>query len=126
MIRPLTSALLLALMASISLPLQANPSLATEPPAALNVPAAPVAAAQNAAPEAAAAAPANMSGQVLINSADAEMLARELSGIGAAKAQAIVAYREANGPFAVVDELLEVRGIGPAILEKNRARLSLD
>lgn len=60
-----------------------------------------------------------------INSADAETLARELNGIGAAKARAIVQYREANGAFAAVDELLEVKGIGMATLEKNRSKLSV-
>lgn len=64
--------------------------------------------------------------KVSLNSADAETLARELSGVGAAKAQAIVAYRDSQGPFAAVDELLEVKGIGPVILEKNRDRLSVD
>jgi competence protein ComEA len=38
-----------------------------------------------------------------INSADAETLTRELKGIGATKAKAIVAYREAHGPFTAVD-----------------------
>lgn len=61
-----------------------------------------------------------------LNAADAETLTRELKGIGAAKAQAIVAYREAHGPFGSVDELLEVKGIGTATLEKNRAKLSLN
>ena len=36
------------------------------------------------------------------------------------KAQAIVSYRDANGPFASVDALLEVNGIGPATLEAVR------
>lgn len=63
---------------------------------------------------------------VNINQADAATLQRELNGIGAVKAQAIVAYREANGPFASLDELLEVKGIGASTLEKNRARLSLE
>lgn len=61
-----------------------------------------------------------------LNSADAETLTRELKGIGATKAKAIIAYREAHGPFASVDELLEVKGIGAATLEKNRAKLSLN
>lgn len=60
-----------------------------------------------------------------LNQADALTLARELSGVGEAKARAIVAYREAHGPFQSVDELLEVKGIGVAILEKNRARLQV-
>ncbi|MVV48185.1 helix-hairpin-helix domain-containing protein [Pseudomonas sp. PB120] len=59
-------------------------------------------------------------GKVDLNGADAPTLQRELSGVGEAKAKAIVAYRDSNGPFASVDELLEVKGIGKAILDKNR------
>ena len=62
--------------------------------------------------------------QININSADAETLTRELKGIGATKAKAIVAYRDAHGPFSSIDQLLEVKGIGAATLEKNRAKLS--
>ncbi|MNW21451.1 ComE operon protein 1 [compost metagenome] len=54
------------------------------------------------------------------------VLQRELSGVGEAKAKAIVAYREGNGPFASVDELLEVKGIGKAILDKNREKLEVN
>ncbi|QCG68500.1 ComEA family DNA-binding protein [Pseudomonas veronii] len=61
--------------------------------------------------------------KVNLNAADAETLRRDLFGIGAAKANAIIAYRESNGPFMAVDELLEVKGIGKALLEKNRGRL---
>lgn len=63
---------------------------------------------------------------VNLNTADAETLIRELKGIGAAKAKAIIEYREAHGPFSSVDELLEVKGIGTSILDKNRAKLSLN
>lgn len=62
---------------------------------------------------------------VNINSADIETLARELNGVGIAKARAIIEYREAHGAFASVDELLEVKGIGMAILEKNLNKLSV-
>jgi len=61
-----------------------------------------------------------------LNTADASTLQRELNGIGQAKAQAIVAYREANGPFQSVDELLEIKGIGNALMERNRDRLTLE
>lgn len=61
-----------------------------------------------------------------INNADAATLQRELSGVGKVKAEAIVAYRDEHGPFASVDELLEVKGIGAAILEKNREKLSVN
>jgi len=66
------------------------------------------------------------SAKVNLNAADAETLLRDLFGIGAAKAKAIIAYREGNGPFTAVDELLEVKGIGKALLEKNRDRLSIN
>lgn len=51
-----------------------------------------------------------------INTASQAQLA-ELSGIGPAKAEAIVKYREANGDFASVAELDKVEGIGPGTLE---------
>ncbi|GAA3701026.1 ComEA family DNA-binding protein [Oceanisphaera sediminis] len=58
-----------------------------------------------------------------INNATQDQLAM-LTGIGPAKAAAIVEYREANGPFSSVDDLAEVSGIGPATVEKNRHLLS--
>jgi competence protein ComEA len=63
---------------------------------------------------------------VNLNTADVDTLQRELSGIGEVKAKAIVAYREEHGNFASVDELLEVKGIGQATLEKNRDKLSVN
>jgi competence protein ComEA len=63
-------------------------------------------------------------GKINLNSADAATLQRELLGIGEVKAQAIVAYRDEHGDFASVDELLEVKGIGEATLERNRDKLS--
>lgn len=62
---------------------------------------------------------------VNINTADADTLARELNGVGAAKARAIIEYREAHGEFASVDELLEVKGIGMAIMEKNLNKIAV-
>jgi competence protein ComEA len=63
---------------------------------------------------------------VNLNTADAAALETGLIGIGPAKAQAIIEHRTSNGPFASIDELLEVKGIGPATLEKNRSRLSVN
>ncbi len=63
--------------------------------------------------------------KVNLNAADAETLRRDLFGIGAAKARAIIAYRESNGSFTAVDELLEVKGIGKSLLERNRDRLEV-
>lgn len=60
-----------------------------------------------------------------LNTADADTLARMLNGVGPAKADAIIAYREAHGPFQHVDELVKVKGIGPATIELNRALLSI-
>ena len=65
-------------------------------------------------------------GTVDLNQADALTLQSELNGIGKAKAEAIVAYREAHGPFQSVDELLEIKGIGNALLERNREKLRVD
>lgn len=63
---------------------------------------------------------------VNINTADADTLTRALKGIGAAKAKAIIEYRDSNGPFTSVDDLLEVKGIGAATLEKNRAKITVN
>jgi competence protein ComEA len=65
-------------------------------------------------------------GQVNLNTADATVLQKELIGIGKNKADAIVAYRDTNGPFTSVDELIEVKGIGKAILDKNRDKLTVE
>lgn len=56
---------------------------------------------------------------VNLNTADASAL-ETLPGIGPSIAQRILDHRELNGPFAGVDDLLEVSGIGPATLEKIR------
>lgn len=58
--------------------------------------------------------------QVDINHADAKALAEGLSGIGLAKAEAIVAYRTEHGPFKNVQQLDKVKGIGKKTLERNR------
>ena len=55
--------------------------------------------------------------KINVNTAPAADLAR-LPGIGGAKAEAIVTYREENGPFGSLQDLLPVPGIGEGILEK--------
>ncbi|TAL73400.1 MAG: helix-hairpin-helix domain-containing protein [Rhodanobacter sp.] len=62
---------------------------------------------------------------VNVNRADAATLAQSLDGIGPAKADAIVAWRTANGPFKSVDDLRQVKGIGEATLERNRSAILL-
>ncbi len=63
---------------------------------------------------------------VNINTATAPELAEMLSGIGNKRAEAIVAYRDAHGSFSSVEQLLEVKGVGEKVLEKNRAKLVLE
>ena len=59
-----------------------------------------------------------------INTATAEEL-QQLMGVGPVLAQAIVDYRTEHGPFASVDELLEVSGIGEAKLDNIRNDITL-
>lgn len=60
-------------------------------------------------------------GNLDINKADANSLASALSGVGPVKADAIVRFRDANGPFASADDLVKVPGIGQELVERNRA-----
>lgn len=55
-------------------------------------------------------------GGISLNTASAAELT-ELPGVGEATAAAIVAYREEKGPFRTVEQLMEVKGIGPAKFE---------
>ena len=68
---------------------------------------------------------AAVSGPVNVNTADAETIAAELDGIGIARARAIVAYRQANGPFRSAEDLLAVKGVGERILAANRENIRL-
>lgn len=61
-----------------------------------------------------------------INQASAEQIAAALNGVGPAKAEAIVQYRTANGPFVSVEQLSDVKGIGPATVNKNRALILVE
>lgn len=62
--------------------------------------------------------------KININTASAQEL-EALSGIGPVKAQAIVDYRNENGFFRTIDELMNVTGIGPKTLEGIRDQISL-
>jgi competence protein ComEA len=62
--------------------------------------------------------------KVNINTATTEEL-QTLSGIGPAKASAIIAYREENGPFQKIEDLLNVSGIGDASLEKIKEQITV-
>lgn len=65
-------------------------------------------------------ASAHATDKVDINTATAAELDRVLVNVGAAKAQAIIEYRQANGPFKSVEELALVKGIGLKTVERNR------
>ena len=61
-----------------------------------------------------------------INTADKQTLVEGISGVGEKKAEAIISYRESNGPFKSIDELVNVKGISDKTIEKNREVLTLN
>lgn len=67
---------------------------------------------------------ANTGMKISLNNASLTEL-QQLNGVGEKKAQAILQYRQQNGKFKSIDELQNVKGIGPKLLEKNKAKLSL-
>jgi len=62
---------------------------------------------------------------VNINTANADQLSEGLNGVGMKRALGIVEYRNANGVFTSPEQLLEVKGIGTKVLEKNKHRIVL-
>lgn len=66
---------------------------------------------------AAAADSASSAGVVNINTADADQL-QLLPKVGPALAGRIIAYRQANGPFKTIEEIIAVKGIGESSLER--------
>jgi competence protein ComEA len=62
---------------------------------------------------------------VNINNADAQMLSEGLKGVGPKKAEAIIQWRERNGGFNSLEQLLEVKGIGEKTLQDNRSNITL-
>lgn len=60
-----------------------------------------------------------------INLATAEQLAVVMSGVGESKAKAIVTFREEHGLFKTIDDLVQVKGIGDALLERNRSLIQV-
>lgn len=65
-------------------------------------------------------------GEVNINTAPAEVIAKELQGIGMARARAIVAWRESNGRFSSLEQLRHVKGVGPKVIELNRESIRFE
>ncbi|MGD8809392.1 MAG: ComEA family DNA-binding protein [Gammaproteobacteria bacterium] len=65
-------------------------------------------------------------GPVNVNTADAETLAAELTGIGPALARAIVEDRDQNGLYSKPEDLTRVSGIGLRVVENNREFIRVD
>lgn len=63
---------------------------------------------------------------VNVNTATAEEISENLKGIGLSKAKLIVDYRETNGVFTHVDELVNVKGIGLKTVDRNRGMILLE
>lgn len=59
-----------------------------------------------------------------INTADQSAL-MSIKGVGEKRAQAIIAFRKEHGPFASVEDLSRVQGIGASTVEQNRDRLTV-
>ena len=64
--------------------------------------------------------------KVNINTDDAATIAASLQGVGLKRAQAIVQYRETNGPFRDAGELANVKGIGGATVAANGKRIVVE
>ena len=62
---------------------------------------------------------------VNINTAGIEALST-LKGISKVRAEGIVKYREANGPYQSIEDLKNVRGIGDKIIEKNQSAIVIE
>ncbi|MFC1936808.1 helix-hairpin-helix domain-containing protein [Chloroflexota bacterium] len=82
-------------------------------------------------PAAPAAAPSSGGGEqavsypIDINTATLEEL-DSLPGIGPVKAQAIIDYRQQNGPFTIIDQIQNVSGIGPVTFEKIKEYITIN
>ena len=63
---------------------------------------------------------------VNVNTADATAIAASLKGVGASKAEAIVAYRDEHGAFKTADDLANVKDIGTRTVELNRELIMVD
>lgn len=64
------------------------------------------------------------SGKVNINTADAVSL-QSINGIGASRAADIVAYREANGPFSEIEDIMKVPGIKDGLFARIRDSITV-
>lgn len=63
---------------------------------------------------------------VNINTADAPTLSKNIKGVGLKKAQTIVDYREKNGKFSKIEDIMKVKGIGKKLFEKNASSIIIE
>lgn len=73
-----------------------------------------------------AAQPSNLSQDskiIHLNQADVDTLTQSFKGIGRKRAEAMIAYREANGGFKSIEDLALVKGIGKAFVDRNLQKL---
>lgn len=68
---------------------------------------------------------ASQQNPININTADAEQLAYALTGVGIKRAQDIIKLRDELGQFSDINQLMQVKGIGPRMLELNKERIVL-
>ena len=58
-----------------------------------------------------------------INSASAKEIAAAMKGVGEKRAQQIIEYRKANGPYQSIDDLINIKGIGKKTIQANREKI---
>ena len=78
-----------------------------------------------AAPSAAPKATASEARPIDLNTADLAAL-ESVPGIGKSLSQRILTFREKNGPFQSVDDLLKVQGVGEKSIQKLRPYLTVN
>lgn len=66
----------------------------------------------------------SVSSPINVNSADLAAL-ETIKGLGATKAQAIIDYRTKNGHFKTVEEVENVPGVGPKLLQKIQSQITV-
>ena len=63
--------------------------------------------------------------KININTANAEQISSNMTGVGDSKAKAIIEYRKSHGKFKSVNDLENVDGIGLKTVEKNKSNITL-
>lgn len=63
--------------------------------------------------------------KININTASADLIAKTLKGVGAKRAEAIIIYRNAHGPFDSIESLAQVKGIGNKTVAMNASKFEI-